>query len=462
MARHRPAAAAHFVLSTDGEHVGPHSSPQIAGDDALSVTAWYLVIGGLLVAMALAGSVLKRLPLSASMFYLGLGFVLGPAVLGALEVSPLRDSAIVERITEAVVVISLFTTGLKLRVPLHEGRWALPVRLATASMVITIGCIALIAFYGLGLPLGAAVLLGAILAPTDPVLASDVQVADPFDRDRLRFGLTGEAGLNDGTAFPFVMLGLGLLGLHDLGAAGWRWWTIDLAWSVAGGLCVGAVLGTLVGRLVLHLRRKYREAVGLDEFLLIGLSYGTALLLHTYGFLAVLAAGIALRRVEMRDSGDRSTDEVRALTARGSGEESETDPEKAPAFMVHAVLMINERLERIAEVTVVVLIGALLAAASFSTSTLWFVATLLFLVRPTAVFFGLLGVRMTMLERGLVGWFGIRGAGSVYYLAYAIQHGIEEELAVQLTNITLMAVTASVLLHGISVTPLMNAYAARR
>ena len=199
----------------------------------MSVAAWSFVIGGLLVAMALAGSVLKRLPLSASMFYLALGFVLGPAVLGALEIPPLGQSAIVERITEAVVVISLFTTGLKLRVPLHERRWVLPVKLATLSMVITIGCIALIAYYGLGLPLGGAILLGAILAPTDPVLASDVQVADAFDTDRLRFGLSGEAGLNDGTAFPFVMLGLGLLGLHDLGAAGWRWWTIDLAWSVA-------------------------------------------------------------------------------------------------------------------------------------------------------------------------------------------------------------------------------------
>ena len=415
--------------------------------------------------MALAGSMLKRLPLSASMFYLALGFVLGPAVLGALEIPPLGESAIVERITEAVVVISLFTTGLKLRVPLHERRWVLPVKLATVSMVITIGCIALIAFYGLGLPLGAAVLLGAILAPTDPVLASDVQVADAFDRDRLRFGLSGEAGLNDGTAFPFVMLGLGLLGLHDLGAAGWRWWTIDLAWSVVGGLCVGALLGTVVGRLVLYLRRKHHEAVGLDEFLtlgLIGLSYGTALFLHTYGFLAVLAAGIALRRVEMRDSGDRSTDEVRALTVGGSDEEAATDPEKAPAFMVQSVLTINERLERIAEVTVVVLIGALVGAASFSTSTLWFVAILLFLVRPAAVLLGVVGVRMTTLERGLVGWFGIRGAGSVYYLAYAIQHGIEEDLAAQLTSITMIAVTASVLLHGISVTPLMNAYAARR
>jgi NhaP-type Na+/H+ or K+/H+ antiporter len=386
-------------------------------------------------------------------------------VLGALGIPPLRESAIVEHITEAVVVISLFTTGLKLRVRLHQRRWMLPVRLATVSMVITISCITLIAFYGFGLPLGAAVLLGAILAPTDPVLASDVQVADPFDHDRLRFGLTAEAGLNDGTAFPFVMLGLGLLGLHELGGMGWRWWTIDLGWAVAGGLCIGAVLGTLVARLVLYLRSKHREAVGLDEFLalgLIALSYGTALLLHTYGFLAVLAAGIALRRVEMGHSGRRSSDEVRALSAGGDNEQQELDPEKAPAVMVHSVLTINERLERVAEVTVVVLIGALLGAVSFSTSALWFAAVLLFLVRPAAVFLGLLGVRMSMLERGLVGWFGIRGAGSVYYLAYALQHGIEEELAAQLTSITMVAVAASVVLHGISVTPLMNAYRARR
>jgi NhaP-type Na+/H+ or K+/H+ antiporter len=292
-----------------------------------------------------------------------------------------------------------------------------------------------------------------------------VQVADPFDHDRLRFGLTAEAGLNDGTAFPFVMLGLGLLGLHELGGMGWRWWTIDLGWAVAGGLCIGAVLGTLVARLVLYLRSKHREAVGLDEFLalgLIALSYGTALLLHTYGFLAVLAAGIALRRVEMGHSGRRSSDEVRALSAGGDNEQQELDPEKAPAVMVHSVLTINERLERVAEVTVVVLIGALLGAVSFSTSALWFAAVLLFLVRPAAVFLGLLGVRMSMLERGLVGWFGIRGAGSVYYLAYALQHGIEEELAAQLTSITMVAVAASVVLHGISVTPLMNAYRARR
>ena len=278
----------------------------------MSVAAWYFLVGGLLVAMALSGSVLKRLPLTASMFYLAFGFALGPVGLGVLDISLLRRSAVVEHIAEAAVVISLFTTGLKLRVPLHERKWALPARLATVSMLITIGLVALMASYALGMSIGAAVLLGAILAPTDPVLASDVQVADPFDRDRLRFGLSGEAGLNDGAAFPFVMLGLGFLGFHDIGVGGWRWWTFDLLWAVAGGLGIGAILGTLVSRFVLYLRREHQEAVGLDEFLtlgLIALSYGAAVQLQTYGFLAVLAAGIAMRRIEMTHSGSRSADE---------------------------------------------------------------------------------------------------------------------------------------------------------
>ena len=115
------------------------------------------------------------------------------------------------------MLISLFTAGFKLKLPWQDRRWRVPVRLATVSMVLTVGGLALAGVFLLGLPLGAAVLLGAILAPTDPVLASDVQVANADDRDRLRFGLTAEGGLNDGTAFPFVMLGLGLLGLHDLG-----------------------------------------------------------------------------------------------------------------------------------------------------------------------------------------------------------------------------------------------------
>src|SRR5512134_465775 len=262
---------------------------------------WALIIGVLLTAMMLAGTFLKRLPLSTAMLYLAAGYGLGPAGLGLLAPDPLKYSVLLERAAEVAVLISLFAVGLKLGLPLSDKGWRLPLRLASVSMTITVVLIAAIGTVGLGLSLGAAVLLGAILAPTDPVLASDVQLREANDRDRVRFSLTGEGGLNDGAAFPFVMLGLGLLGLHDLGTAGWRWLAVDVLWAISGGLLIGGVSGTLIGRLVVHLRTRHKEAIGLDEFLalgLIALTYGVAQLSHTYGFLAVFAAGLALQRVK--------------------------------------------------------------------------------------------------------------------------------------------------------------------
>jgi len=160
-------------------------------------------------------------------------------------------------------------------------------------MVIAIALVALLGVYGFGMSWGAAVLLGAILAPTDPVLASDVQVRHADDRDRTRFSLTGEGGLNDGTAFPFVMLGLGLLGLHELGEWGWRWFLADGLWAVAAGIAIGWYCGKAVGWAVLYLRREFNAGLEWEEFLalgLMGVSYGLALLAHSYAFLAVLAA----------------------------------------------------------------------------------------------------------------------------------------------------------------------------
>jgi sodium/hydrogen antiporter len=174
----------------------------------MEVAAWALIVACLLILMALSGSVLKHLPLSTAMFYLPVGLAIGPLWFGLAHFHPIADAKLLEHLTEFVVVVSLFSVGLKLSVELDDRRWLLPLRLAVGSMVLTVGLIAL-AGVALGLPLGAAVLLGAILAPTDPVLASDVQVSDPQDRSRLRVALTGEGGLNDGTAFPFVMLGLG-------------------------------------------------------------------------------------------------------------------------------------------------------------------------------------------------------------------------------------------------------------
>ena len=428
----------------------------------LNFTLWYIIAGLLLVAMALSGTLVRRLPLTTALLYLVVGVGLGPWGLGLIRVDPVRWSVLLERATEFAVIVSLFTAGLKLRVPLSDRRWWLPVRLAFLSMVVTVTLIAAAGVLLLGLPLGAAILLGAILAPTDPVLASDVQVAHPQDRDRLRFGLTGEAGFNDGTAFPFVMLGLGLMGLHDLGPFGWRWLAVDVLWAVAGGLAVGAVAGTLVGHVVVYLRRTRREAVGLDEFLALGLlalSYGLALLLHTYGFLAAFAAGVALRRVEARFTGGEPPPDVDlAAAAESAREEAATDPEKAPAYMAQAVLGFNEQLERICEVAVVVLLGGMLTAAYLPKDALWFIPLLFLVIRPVAVLLGLLGTRADNVRRGLICWFGIRGVGSVYYLTYALAHGVGGEVAQRLTGLTLTTVAVSVAVHGISVTPLMNLY----
>jgi sodium/hydrogen antiporter len=426
-------------------------------------TAWFLLAGCLLVLMALGGSVLKRLPLSAAVLYLLAGAAIGPYGWNLERLDPVRNAPLLEILSELAVTVSLFTTGLKLGPALSDRRWWIPVRLAFGAMTLTVGLIALVGVALLHLPLGAAVLLGAILAPTDPVLASDVQVEHHEDRDRLRFGLSGEAGMNDGTAFPFVMLGLGLLGLHDLGPGGWKWFTVDVLWAVVAGLGSGFGLGWLVARLVLYLRKEHQEAVGLDEFLtlgLIALSYGFALLIHSYGFLAVFAAGLALRRIEQH-AAQKTGEEPSADSAESKDDEGEqiaTDRKKAPAYLAKSLLSFNEQLERIGEVTLVLLLGGMITPSLLPVAALWFVPLLFLLVRPVAVQLSLVRSRTSWTQRGFISWFGIRGIGSVYYLTYAVNHGLSEPLAYQLTGLTFATIAASIFAHGISVTPLMRRY----
>ena len=417
-----------------------------------------IIVGALLIVMTLSGSFIARLPLSAAMLYLGVGVAIGPMGLGLLKLDALKNVALLERLTEVAVLISLFTAGMKLKLPLTDRRWRIPVQLATVSMVATVGAITALGVWGLGLPLGAAVLLGAILAPTDPVLASDVQVANVGDRDRLRFGLTGEGGLNDGSAFPFVMLGLGLLGLHELGDGGWRWWAVDVLWAVAGGLGLGYLMGTLIGRVILYLRMQHREALGSDEFIalgLIALTYGLALVSQTYGFLAVFAAGLALRRIDELPQAP-----VAPPAPELSAEEQHASGAEAPAHMMNEVQRFNSQLESFVEVAMVLTVGVLIATVRFHGEVLWFIPVLFLVIRPLAVYLGLLGTPVKGAQRRLMGWFGIRGIGSLYYLLYAISHDIETALAQRLLSLTLAVVIASVIAHGISVTPLMKRYEA--
>ncbi len=428
----------------------------------LSDPRWYLLVGFVFLTVAVTGTVTRRLPLTGSIIYLGVGVVAGPAVLGLISLGDIESAPLLEVLTELAVIVSLFTAGLKLRERIASKRWRAPIRLAFVSMTVTVVLLAAIGYGLLGLSLGGAILLGAILAPTDPVLASDVQVERPTDRDLLRFRLTAEAGLNDGTAFPFVMLGLGLLGLGELGPFGLRWLAIDVVWSVVGGLAIGVLLGTLVTRFVLYLRATYREALGLDEFLCLGLiatAYGLALLAHTYAFLAVFAAGLAVRRIERVASESAEIDDERLEgITREEPHEVGTDPAHAPAFVASSLLEFNERLERIAEAAVVVILGALLARTTPPPELIWFVPLLFLVVRPLGVLVGLIGSGVDGRGVALIGWFGIRGIGSVYYLAHAITHGIPATLADDLSNLVLWTIVASIVVHGVSVTPIMTRY----
>ena len=422
-----------------------------------------IIVGTLLIAKTLGGSFITRLPLSAAMVYLAVGIAIGPWGWGLLKLDAIKNTVLLERLTEVALLISLFTSGMKLELPFKDKRWHIPVQLATVSMLLTVAAVTAVGVWFLNLPVGAAVLLGAILAPTDPVLASDVQMADPSDRDRLRFGLTGEGGLNDGTAFPFVMLGLGLLGVHELGDMLWRWWAVDVLWAVAGGLALGYAMGTVVGRAIIYLRTQRREALGSDEFIalgLIALTYGLALLTLTYGFLAVFAAGLALRRID--DPAAVATQVPKSETSELSAENLRATGTNAPAHMMRQVERFNSQLESFAEVAIVLVVGVLLATVTFRSDVLWFVPLLFLLIRPVSVVAGLVGTDVKPIQRRLMAWFGIRGIGSLYYLLYAISHGIAVPLAQQLLSITLAVIVTSVVAHGISVTPLMNRYESRK
>jgi len=426
----------------------------------MSNPTWFLLVGAVLLFMALTAARIKRLPLSTAIVYLGVGVVLGPSFANQFHFNPLEHSALLEVITELAVIISLFAAGLKLAAPVGARIWWVPFRLATVSMVTTVGLTALVGVALLDLPLGAAVLLGAILAPTDPVLATDVQVRGTHDDDRLRFALTGEAGLNDGTAFPMVMLGLGLLGLHDVGENFGRWWLVDVLWACFCGVAVGGALGAGTAWLTRRLAARGIYSEFTEDFLglgLIALSYGLSLLLLGYGFLAVFAAGFMLHRSEMR-FGMFSEDREHLVRENRLDASSRGDA----SHMSKVTLSFVEQLERMGEAALLILLGGMLFVDSWHGTYVAAALILLFLIRPLGVFVGLLGSEGSFATKATIGWFGVRGIGSLYYLMYAIQHGLETPHAVTLVSVVLIAVTLSIVLHGVTVTPLMKAYARRK
>ncbi|MDP2762240.1 MAG: cation:proton antiporter [Sideroxyarcus sp.] len=423
---------------------------------------WFILVGGLLLVMGLTVSILKRAPITSAIIYLAVGVLVGPSALNLFHFNPLKESALLEVLTEVAVLISLFSAGVKMPVPFSFTRWRAPILLATASMAITVAAVAAFAYFVLGLPLGAGVLLGAILAPTDPVLATDVQIRHPGDHDQLRFTLTCEAGMNDGSAFPFVMLGMGMLGLHELGEFGLSWLMVDVLWATLAGIVIGVVAGVALARIGWKLRSKPHQHELMDDFLglgLIGVVYGLTVMVNGWGFLAVFFAAVALRQTELKLAKAAQVAFDGSKTRRSARADGIAPPELEPAQTVSAgSLVFKEHLERLSEVVLVLLIGGTLYLNSWTWEAVWLALFLFVIARPLSVIIGLLGTHTTWRIRGMAGWFGVRGIGSLYYLVYAIQHGLPEALALQLIQMTLIVVTLSILIHGTSVKPLMGLF----
>ncbi|ARP90787.1 sodium:proton antiporter [Bordetella genomosp. 9] len=427
---------------------------------------WYMLVGVLLIAVALARSVIARLPMTGAMIYLVVGFVIGPAGFGLLDVSIHENTRVLRVITETGLIVSLFAIGLHLRAPLENNLWSPPFRLALPAMFITIAIMAVAAHVGLGFSVGAALLLGAALAPTDPVLASELRPREAGDDDPLRFSLSGEGGANDGAAYPFALLGV-LLCLRDTQALSHPLLlTAQLVWGVVAAVGIGWGMGTLTETLVAKLRIRYAKAMGFEGFLALGLMaacYGVTILVHGYGFLAVFCAGVALRRREMRATGEEKPREALRDVSHGERRAAAKDPNLAHAYLAESMMAFSVEMERIVELALMLLIGAVISAHwrdLLGWAPLAMMLLLFFVARPLAVYAAMAGTGTRWRQRLVSAWLGFRGVGTFYYLLFALERAPEQARA--LMPIALGVLVASVFVHGVSASPVLNWYYARR
>ena len=389
--------------------------------------------GALILLVAWLPMALRELPLSLLMFCVAFGFVVF-SLSGADVPHPLVHPEVTERLTELVVIVALTGAGLKLDRPFGWRTWSMTWRLLAVAMPLSILGIALVGAWLLGLGLAAALLLGAVLAPTDPVLAADVQVGPPRsgEEDEVRFTLTAEAGLNDGLAFPFVNLAVAFVAQGNL-AGPWLldWVLEDVAWKLGAGVAVGWVVGQALGWLTFRVPNRAGLSRTGEGFVAIGvtfLAYGLAELAHGYGFLAVFVAALAIRTAERQhDYHERLHD-------------------------------FADQTERLLMMVLLVLFGGALAGGLLAGLT-WAGARaallFLFAVRPAVGLLALIGAPQPLAERATIAFFGIRGTGSFYYLAYALNEAPFEG-AEELWAMLGFTVLVSVMLHGTTVTPVMR------
>lgn len=433
----------------------------------MTAAAVYFLLGVSLLLATVLPQVTRRIAVSPPMALVALGMLFGllPMVDSA-DLEPQAHHALITHVTEFTVLVALMGVGLAIDRVLDVRSWRSwrtwsPVwRLLLVAMPLTIGGVAVLGWWVAGLAPAVALLLGAVLAPTDPVLASDVQVGEPLtddiddpddeeghdEDDDIRFALTAEAGLNDGLAFPFVHLALLLLagGFTLVDASAWVGWYV--LGKIALGVAVGLTLGWLLGRQAFHAKSDNLRLADVGEPLLalaaLLAAYGAAELVGGYGFLAVFTCAMTLRASHHGHSYQRA---------------------------MHAVV---ERLERLMTLLVLLVLGMAMTQGLLEHLDWRGVVVavgLVLVVRPVAGWVALAVLsREEHLDGGLdrgemaaVAFFGVRGVGSLYYLAYAASH---EHLPDEpwLWSTVAFTVIISVLLHGVTATPAMARLDARR
>jgi sodium/hydrogen antiporter len=394
------------------------------------------ILGAAVLPLLLAGR-----PLSFPIVYVALGMAVFALPLRLPTADPLAEGDVVERITELAVIVSLMGAGLKIDRTIGWASWRTTRRLLVLAMPLTIAGVAILGWWAAGLAPAAALLLGAVLAPTDPVLAADVQVGPPGGEaeDEVRFGLTSEAGLNDGLAFPFTNAAIAMAAAGSAGVGSWLggWVLDDVLLKLGIGLAVGLAGGRAVGAVLFRLPTTRRIAESTEGFVSLAttlLVYGVAELCHGYGFVSVFVAAYVLRHHER----DHEYHEV-----------------------LHAS---SESIERLVSAALLVLIGGAVVDGALAPLTLRGAAlglAVVLLVRPIAGWLALLRTTMPQSERWALAFFGIRGIGSVYYLAHALNEA-EFADADELWAIVAFVILVSVLVHGVSAAPLMKRVDARR
>jgi NhaP-type Na+/H+ or K+/H+ antiporter len=430
--------------------------------------AWTAATGCLLLLMSLAAGWIHRGPVTSFGLFLVAGMLCGPWVFNVLQIDIIRHSELVAHITEITMAASLFITGLKLRLPLKARSWRTGVRLAFPAMLLTVAAMTALVHWIIGFDWPLSLAFGAIVAPTDPVLASLISVNDARDDDSLRVAISSEAGMNDGSALPLLVLALALFNGKSLnGALLTHWGATEVLWAIGGGLLIGFVLGRLIGSLATNLRSAHGN-VAPNDFLalaLIALSYALTQWLGASGFLAAFAAGVGLRRAELgvfkRYQTDDMTEDERVMPAEAlvnpnkRMEHHDNGMVKSVGLVVGDALSFGDTIERLLAALMMVVLGVTLAY-HWNLNGVMLGLLLFVVVRPVAVWLVTIGAGIPTAQRLLIGWLGIRGIGSLNYIAFAWVHGMEGAQAEMMVDMVLTLVVSSVVVHGVTVTPLLN------